>query len=202
MKKTPIFLAVFALGIAAGAVVMDIGRQTAPRQDTTRQTAVPAATDHSPADRRTTKRVGLVAHDAKKAVLLEWVKKNARILADQELFSTGTTGRLVTETLAEALPGENVRVTRFNSGPLGGDQQMGALIAQGGLDILVFFVDPLSAHPHDADVKALLRLSAVHNTVLAITPSTADFVIASPHFAEAYAAEKPDHSSYVNRQVK
>lgn len=148
------------------------------------------------------RRIGLVAHDARKGELRAWVERNAAILAEQEIFCTGTTGLMVAEAISAVLPGSAISLTRFNSGPLGGDQQMGALISQGGLDILVFFVDPLTAHPHDSDIKALLRLCAAYNTVLAITPSTADYVIASPRFVDGYEAAKPDHSSYVNRQIK
>lgn len=147
------------------------------------------------------KQVGLVAHDACKPALLAWVKKHADILAEQNLFCTGTTGRLVEETLNERLPGKSIHLTRFNSGPLGGDQQMGARIAEGGLDILIFFIDPMSAHPHDVDIKALMRLSAVHNIVVAFTPATADYLISSPLFTGSYQPEKSTYSSYTQRAL-
>lgn len=150
---------------------------------------------------KTRKRVGLVAHDALKGELVAWAEKNASLLAEQDLFSTGTTGRLVAEALETALPGRKIRLTRFNSGPLGGDAQMAALISQNGLDILIFLVDPMTAHPHEADVRTLLRLCGVYNTVLATTPATADYIVASPHFTGEYNAAKPNHAKYVNRPL-
>lgn len=157
---------------------------------------------NNPRRERTRWRIGLVAHDACKGELRAWIERNAGLLAEQELYSTGTTGLMVIEAIAAVLPGKEITLTRFNSGPLGGDQQMGALVSQKGLDILVFFVDPMSAHPHEADVRALLRLCSVHNIIVATTPSTADFVITSPYFSEGYAIKPPDYSSYVNRQFK
>lgn len=203
MKNTVIYCALIVLGLAAG---IGIGTMRAMEGTEANRIAAqqptPTREPVSLPEGHVRKRVGLVAHDACKGALLAWVDKNAPLLAEQELFCTGTTGRLVTETLTAAMPGKDIALTRFNSGPLGGDMQMGALAAQGGLDVLVFFVDPMSAHPHDADISALLRMCRVHNVVLATTPSTADFVIASPYFTGSYAIQKTDHSSYVNRQVK
>ena len=125
------------------------------------------------------KRIGLVAHDAKKPQLLDWARAHRAILAGHILFGTGTTGGLIAEQTG--LP-----VTLLKSGPLGGDQQLGAMIAEGKLDALVFFSDPLSAMPHDVDVKALVRLSTLYDVVLACNRATADFVISSPLFAETY----------------
>jgi len=141
------------------------------------------------------KRIGLVAHDAKKAELLDWVTIHRDRLGVHALWATGTTGALVADHTG--LP-----VTRLKSGPLGGDQQMGALIADGGLDALVFFADPMSAMPHDVDVKALVRLSTVYNIVLACNRTTADFVISSPLFDAAYAPTGTDYSSYLQRVIQ
>lgn len=140
------------------------------------------------------KRIGLVAHDAKKADLLDWVRAHRDRLAGHALWATGTTGGL----LAEAL---GLEIHRLKSGPLGGDQQMGALIAEGRLDALIFFADPMSAMPHDVDVKALVRLSTVYDIVLACNRSTADFVIASPLFDSAYDPAAVDYSAYLQRAV-
>ena len=140
------------------------------------------------------KRIGLVAHDAKKRDLLEWVDENRVTLERHELWGTGTTGGLVADRLG--LP-----VHRLKSGPLGGDQQMGALIAEGRLDILIFFTDPLSTMPHDVDVKALVRLSTVYGIAMACNRTTADFLIASPLFNSAYDPDDTDYSEYISRHL-
>lgn len=140
------------------------------------------------------KRIGLVAHDAKKPDLLDWVVANRDRLATHDLWATGTTGALIAERTG--LP-----VTRLKSGPLGGDQQMGALIADGGIDALVFFADPMSAMPHDVDVKALVRLSTVYNVVLACNRTTADFIISSPLFDAAYTPAETDYTGYLQRAI-
>jgi methylglyoxal synthase len=119
------------------------------------------------------KRIALIAHDSRKADLLEWVAFNAPVLREHLLHATGTTGRLI-----EARCG--LKVTRFKSGPLGGDQQIGARIAEGDLDVLVFFWDPLQSHPHDPDVRALLRIAVLYNVPTACNRATADFIVASP----------------------
>jgi len=139
-------------------------------------------------------RIGLVAHDGRKQDLKEWVAFNAGTLGRHELFATGTTGALLMETC----PG--LKVSRLKSGPLGGDQQLGAMIAEGRLDILIFFIDPMTAQPHDVDVKALTRLSTVYNIVLAMTRSTADFVINSPLFEDgAYRRKEFDYHPHLSR---
>lgn len=118
------------------------------------------------------KRVALVAHDARKDDMIAWAKRHKDTLATFDLYGTGTTGGLVNETLG--LP-----VTRMKSGPWGGDAQLGALIAEGNLDALIFFTDPLSALPHDVDVKSLLRLAVLYDVPLAMSPATANMVIAA-----------------------
>lgn len=143
----------------------------------------------------TRKRIALVAHDKKKPDLLDWIRHNRGILARHKLFATGTTGRLIEEAI-------NVDIERLLSGPLGGDQQLGALIAQGEIDALIFFWDPLEQQPHDPDVKALLRIAVVWNIPIACNRATADFVITSPLMLEAYKPRQPDYSSYIQRDVE
>ena len=141
------------------------------------------------------KRIALVAHDAKKAELLDWVSANASALAAHELWATGTTGKKIQEVHPD------LSVTALRSGPLGGDQQIGARIAEGELDMLIFFTDALSPHPHDADVRALTRLSTLYNVAMATNRTTADFIVASPLFAAPYVPPtgggdgEPDTSS-------
>lgn len=142
------------------------------------------------------KRIGLVAHDARKNDLVEWVKFNEGTLAHHDLCATGTTGRL----LQSQCP--SLDIARLKSGPLGGDQQLGAMIAEGNLDVLIFFTDPMSTQPHDVDVKALMRLSTVYNIVLAMTRSTADFVINSALFnRDDYRRVTPDYDAYIRRHT-
>ena len=125
------------------------------------------------------KRIALIAHDNRKADLVEWARFNRGTLAGHELYGTGTTGALVADELG--LP-----VHRFLSGPLGGDQQVGAAIAEGRVDLVVFFWDPLEPQPHDVDVKALLRIAVVCNVPIACNRSTADFLLSSPLMSDAY----------------
>jgi methylglyoxal synthase len=119
------------------------------------------------------KRVALIAHDNRKAALLEWARYNRGTLAHHELYATGTTGALLAGELG-------LSITRFLSGPLGGDQQVGAGIVEGRIDFVIFFWDPLEPHPHDVDVKALLRVAVVHNVPIACNRATADFLLSSP----------------------
>jgi methylglyoxal synthase len=125
------------------------------------------------------KRVALVAHDHKKEDLLDWARFNQGTLSRHELFGTGTTGKLIHDRLG--LP-----IQRLLSGPLGGDQQLGALIAEGKLDVLIFFWDPLEPQPHDTDVKALLRIAVLYNIPTACNRATADFIVSSHLMAEPY----------------
>lgn len=140
------------------------------------------------------KRIALVAHDNKKAELVEWAEHNKVVLAMHELISTGTTGKLLEEQLDRP-------VKKMLSGPLGGDQQIGAMIAEGKIDILIFFWDPMQAQPHDSDVKALLRLGVVWNILLACDRATADFILTSPLMKTEYETNIPDYSGYLNRKV-
>jgi len=143
---------------------------------------------------RARKRIGLVAHDGRKQDLAEWVKYNEGTLSRHDLWATGTTGGML-EGVCPSL-----RITRLKSGPLGGDQQLGAMIAEERLDVLIFFTDPMTSQPHDVDVKALMRLSTVYNIVLALTRTTADFVIHSPLFNSGdYHPVRPDYAAYIRR---
>jgi len=141
------------------------------------------------------KTIALVAHDHKKDELMQWVKKHKLILSQHHLVATGTTGKMIQEEVG-------VEVKRVLSGPLGGDQQLGAMIAEGIIDAVIFFWDPMEAQPHDSDVKAFLRLCVVWNIVIASDASTADFVITSPHMYSEYEKEVTDYSSYLHRKIK
>jgi len=140
------------------------------------------------------KRVALVAHDHKKADLIEWAVYNKKVLIQHDLVATGTTGRLLQEQLDHP-------VKQFLSGPLGGDQQVGALIAEGRLDIIIFFWDPMEQQPHDSDVKALLRLAVTWNIIIACNRTTADFVLTSFLMNDDYPLVLPDYSGYLNRKI-
>jgi methylglyoxal synthase len=140
------------------------------------------------------KRIALVAHDNKKKDLIEWAELNKDILAQHELLATGTTGKLLEKNLERP-------VKSLLSGPLGGDQQIGALIAAGEIDVLIFFWDPMEAQPHDSDVKALLRVAIAWNCIVACDMATADFVLTSPMMNNDYSAYIPDYSAYLNRKV-
>lgn len=150
------------------------------------------------------KNIAIVAHDNRKKDIMEWVSFNWKELAQHDLICTGTTGKLVEETLIEKCAENGVvppTVTRLKSGPLGGDQQLGALIVDGKVDILIFFWDPMQPQPHDVDVKALLRITVLYNIPTASNRSTADFIVSSELFHEGYQPILKDYSGYIKRDV-
>jgi methylglyoxal synthase len=152
----------------------------------------------------TSKHIALVAHDNRKKDLVEWVEYNYKTLLGHHLICTGTTGKLVEETILNKLE-EDEQITfdirKLKSGPLGGDQQLGALIAEGMIDLLIFFWDPMQPQPHDVDVKALLRITVVYNIPTACNRSTADFLISSHLLKETYEPKLVDYSVYISRQT-
>ena len=141
------------------------------------------------------KRIAFVAHDARKDDLIAWIGAHLRFLTGHAFWATGTTGARV----KAAHP--DLDVTPLKSGPLGGDQQIGAMIAEGRIDLLVFFVDPMTAQPHDVDVKALTRLATLYNIPMACNEATADMLIASPLFSNGYAPRVADFRAYEGRIV-
>ena len=138
------------------------------------------------------KRVALIAHDARKDDLLEWVQRNREALRQHLLLATGTTGAVIAAATG-------LDVQRYKSGPLGGDQQIGARIAEGQVDVMIFFWDPLEPQPHDPDVKALLRIAVVWNIPVACNRSSADFMISSTLMYAPYDRLLPDHGAYRER---
>jgi len=150
------------------------------------------------------KRIALVAHDSCKREMVDWVDANKSILALHEITATGTTGRLVEEALNNNLPeSERVNVRKLKSGPLGGDQQLGAFIADGTIDMVVFFWDPMTQQPHDVDVKALLRITVLYNVPMACNRTTADYLISSPLFSdENYQRKEKSYNKYINRKIE
>jgi len=140
------------------------------------------------------KRIALVAHDNKKQALIEWAKFNRVLLAHHKIFATGTTGEILEKELG-------FEIVKLQSGPLGGDQQIGAKIVDGEIDFLIFFWDPLEPMPHDPDVKALLRMAVVWNIPIACNRASADFMISSPLMDGEYDRLVPDYDSYRNRHI-
>ena len=140
------------------------------------------------------KRIALVAHDNRKKDLVEWAGHNQELLSECEIFATGTTGKLLSQSFPE--------VHLLKSGPLGGDQQLGALIAGEEIDAMIFFWDPMTSQPHDVDVKALLRMTVLYNIPTACNRSTADYMITSSLFKDkTYKPELKDYSRYLEREV-
>ncbi len=138
------------------------------------------------------KRIALIAHDNRKIDLLEWAKYNRELLAKHDLFGTGTTGGLIENEL-------KIKVTKFRSGPFGGDLQTGAKIAEGEIDFLIFFWDPLEPMPHDPDVKALLRIAVVYNIPVACNRASADFIISSNLMSSEYSRSLIDYKERITR---
>lgn len=141
------------------------------------------------------KRIALVAHDNMKPHLIDWVEKNKNILKKHFLLGTGTTAKIISETVE--LP-----VRAFKSGPMGGDQQLGARISEETIDLLIFFWDPLEAQPHDPDVKALLRIAVLYDIPVANNRATADFILSSPLMDEKYNKQVVDYSNLMKKRSK
>ena len=137
----------------------------------------------------------MVAHDNKKKDLIEWAEFNMTVLARHEIVATGTTGKLLEDKLDRP-------VKKLLSGPIGGDQQIGSMIAMGEIDVLIFFWDPMEAQPHDSDVKALLRVAIAWNCIVACDRSTADFILTSPLMGDDYHVYLPDYSTYLKRKIE
>ena len=140
------------------------------------------------------KRIALVAHDNKKGDLVEWAKFNRALLAHHKIYATGTTGEILEKELG-------FKISKLQSGPLGGDQQIGARIAESEIDFLIFFWDPLEPQPHDPDVKALLRIAVLYNIPTACNRATADFMISSPLMDDDYERLVPDYDEYRGRKI-
>ncbi|BDD07635.1 methylglyoxal synthase [Fulvitalea axinellae] len=140
------------------------------------------------------KNIAIVAHDNKKQEMVSWAERNRDVLRTHRIFATGTTGKLIEEAL-------DAPVHKFMSGPLGGDQQIGARIADGEINAMFFFWDPLEAQPHEPDVKALLRIAVLYNIPLASNTSSADFILKSPLFDEEYDMAVMDFEDYLNRSL-
>ena len=151
--------------------------------------------DHKIIDMKPDKKIALVAHDNMKDDLLAWAKYNRVLLAHHKLFATGTTGRVLEKDLG-------LKITKLQSGPLGGDMQVGAKIADGAIDFLIFFWDPLEPQPHDPDVKALLRMAVVWNIPIACNRTSADFMISSPLMDSDYERLVPDYDVYQERKIR
>jgi len=146
--------------------------------------------------------IGLVAHDNRKGDLMQWVEHNKSTLKDHRLICTGTTGKLVVDTIYKGkIHNSNIKILK--SGPLGGDQQIGSRIASNRIDVLIFLWDPMSTAPHDPDVKALLRLAVLYNIPTACNRASADYIISSPLFNNnGYNPIIKNYTKYINREIK
>ena len=138
------------------------------------------------------KKIALVAHDNRKAALIEWVDENKELLKKHTLCGTGTTAKLISEKTG-------LNVHRFESGPMGGDQQIGAAIVNGEIDLMIFFWDPLTSQPHDPDVKALLRIAVLYDVAIAMSKSTADFLLSSDKFNKEYERNVIDYYGRIRK---
>ena len=150
------------------------------------------------------KTIALVAHDNRKRDIIEWVEFNHKTLIRHNMVCTGTTGRLIEECLQKCLSADelhDVKISKLKSGPLGGDQQLGSLIVDGKIDVLIFLWDPMQPQPHDVDVKALLRISSLYNIPTACNRSTANFIISSPLMNQSYKPIVRDYSEYIERKI-
>ena len=150
-----------------------------------------------------TKRIALVAHDNRKKDLIEWVEWNYLPLLQHKLVCTGTTGKMIEKALADKVGKETdaLQIVKLKSGPLGGDQQLGSMIVDGRIDCIIFLWDPMTPHPHDVDVKALLRIAVLYNIPIACNRSTADFIISSPLMEQKYTPEINDYAAYIERSL-
>lgn len=152
------------------------------------------------------KTIALVAHDNRKSDLVEWISWNYETVLDHNLVCTGTTGKIVEDELTRKIKEEDredleINITKLKSGPLGGDQQLGSLIVDSKVDCIIFFWDPMEPHPHDVDVKALLRIAVLYNIPMACNRATADFMISSPLIKKEYERVVKDYSEYINRET-
>lgn len=141
------------------------------------------------------KNIALIAHDSKKHAIIEWCKEHCEILKNHNLCGTGTTARMITDQTG-------LKVKGYNSGPLGGDQQVGSKIVEGAVDLVIFFSDPLTAQPHDPDVKALLRIAEVYDIPIANTRATADFIITSPYMNQPYEHQIINFDKNIRERAK
>jgi len=153
------------------------------------------------------KTIALVAHDNRKEDLVEWVSWNYEVVLKHNLLCTGTTGKIVEDELTRKIKEEDneelqINITKLKSGPLGGDQQLGSLIVDSKVDFIIFFWDPMQPHPHDVDVKALLRIAVLYNIPMACNRASADFIISSPLIYKDYNRVVKDYSEYINRNVE
>ena len=150
------------------------------------------------------KNIALVAHDNRKKDLIEWIEWNYTSIIRHKLICTGTTGIMVEQALKRKLLDEkhDLHITKLKSGPLGGDQQLGAMIAEGKVDVIIFLWDPMEPQPHDVDVKALLRIAVLYNIPTACNRATADFIVSSSLIGQKYTPVTKDYESYIKRDIK